>query len=607
MPAIDKAFDYLVPPAWEARVGVGSRVRVALGPRRVGGWVVADGVEPPAGVTPIPLSAIRGWGPSPEVIDLARWAAWRWAGRTAHFLATASPERIVHQPDDPAPPTERREGHELGGWPAGELVGEAISAARAVLRWAPAYDTQPVLAAFVASRLAGGASVMVLAPSRTRARQVGDGLAAAGWPVALMPAGWPGAAGGGRVVVGTRSAAFAPAPALGGVLVLDAHDQAYLQEQAPTWSAWEVAAERADRAGAPCVLVSACPSLEMLAWGTLVHDSRRAERQGWAVLEVVDRRKDDTPTGLLSSGLVDLVRSATDEAGGQVLCVLNRTGRSRLLACGRCRELARCEACGGALVQPGRSQRAAARAPSPGSAAGQLSCRRCHLVRPAVCAACGSTRLKNLRPGVARIREELEALAGVPVDEVSGARITGASTGAAAPRARVVVGTEAVLHRVARARAVAFLDFDQELLAPRFTAGEAALALLARASAIVGMRGTSPAGRVLVQTRLPAHEVLAAALHGDPGRLAGPELERRQALRLPPVSALALVSGPGAQAYVAALSEATAPGTGLEILGPDGGAWLLRAADHRSLADALAQVPRPRQQSLRVELDPLRV
>ena len=99
--------------------------------------------------------------------------------------------------------------------------------------------------------------------------------------------------------------------------------------------------------------------------------------------------------------------------------------------------------------------------------------------RPVVCAACGHTRLKVLRVGVARVREELAALLGVEVAEVSG------PDDAPVPDTQVLVGTEAVLHRVRRAEVVAFLDFDMHLLAPRLSAGEEALALLARAGRLV--------------------------------------------------------------------------------------------------------------------------
>jgi primosomal protein N' (replication factor Y) len=168
------------------------------------------------------------------------------------------------------------------------------------------------------------------------------------------------------------------------------------------------------------------------------------------------------------------------------------------------------------------------------------------------------------------------------------------------PDVTVLVGTEAVLHRVPRADVVAFLDFDQELLAPRYRAAEEALALLARAARIVGGRHRD--GRVLVQTRLPDHEVLDAAAHADPGRHLDGERERRRALGLPPFRALALLSGDAAAAYAAGLAGAEAA---VEVAGPSDGRWLVRAADHDTLATALAGVPRPAGR-LRIEVDPLR-
>ena len=162
-----------------------------------------------------------------------------------------------------------------------------------------------------------------------------------------------------------------------------------------------------------------------------------------------------------------------------------------------------------------------------------------------------------------------------------------------------MVGTEAVLHRVASADVVAFLDFDQEVLAPRYRAAEEALALLVRAARLVG--GRDGGGRILVQTRVPHHETIDAAVHADPGRLAVVESARRAALRFPPEAALAIVSGEHAEEFAAA-----AGGAGVDVLGPAaGGRWLLRAADHRTLCDRLAAVPRPAGR-LRVEVDPLR-
>ncbi|MGH9184598.1 MAG: hypothetical protein ACRD0U_02100, partial [Acidimicrobiales bacterium] len=262
------------------------------------------------------------------------------------------------------------------------------------------------------------------------------------------------------------------------------------------------------------------------------------------------------------------------------------TGRSRLLACAACGELATCDGpgCGAPMTLP---------------SAGLLSCRRCRSERPAVCATCGSTKLKNLRAGVSRVREELEALVGEAVVEITGARDARAERPGAA---RVYVGTEAVLHQAAASDVgiVAFLDFDQELLAPRYRAGEEAMGLLGRAARVLG--GRSRGGRLVVQTRLPRHPAVVAALHADPDRLADAERTRRSELGFPPFAALAAVSGPAAPAFI----ERFGAPLGVEVLGPDDGRWLLRAPEHTRLCDALAATPRPAGR-LRVEVDPLRV
>jgi primosomal protein N' (replication factor Y) len=558
VPAIEKEFDYLVPEHLGDQVRVGTLVRVSLHGRRVGAWVVEEDVESPAGVHLQPIAKVTGWGPAPAVIDVARWAAWRWSGPLPLLLRTASPPLAVTGLPPAEGPASAAEG------PPSELATDALAGPRSVVRLPPGGDA---LAVVVAAARRGPA--LVLAPSVGEAGVIALRLRRAGTPVAVMPREWARAAAGGRTVVGARAAAWAPVPDLAAVVVVDAHEEVYAEERTPTWNAWQVAAERARRADVPCVLVSACPTLEMLDWGRLVAPSRTDERAGWPIVDVVDRRRDDPRSGMFSPRLVDALRSDR-----RVVCVLNRTGRARLLACAACGELARCEVCEAAVQQD----------------ADELGCRRCGAVRPVVCAACGATRLKTLRAGVTRVREELEALAGVAVGEVT-------ATSDDVPDTRVLVGTEAVLRRVDRADVVAFLELDQELLAPRYRAAEQAMALLARAASVVGGRATG--GRLLLQTRLPRHEVIDAALHADPGRLAAIERARRAALRFPPSSALALVAGEAAAAFVAAVPSS------VERLGPSDGRWLLRAADHRTLCDALAATPRP-QGRLRVEVDPVR-
>jgi primosomal protein N' (replication factor Y) len=412
-------------------------------------------------------------------------------------------------------------------------------------------------------------------PSIGQARLIGARLRRAGVAAASYPRDWAlGAAG--ATVVGARAAAWAPVAGLAAVVVLDEHDEGLQEERAPTWHARDVAVERARRAGVPCVLASPVPSLDALATAPLVTPARTDERAGWPILEIVDRRDDDPgrPT-LFSDALVRHLRS-----DARVVCVLNTPGRARLLACLVCGELARCERCQAAVAQGDD---------------GRLHCPRCGAERPLVCLHCGASRMKALRPGVTRVGVELEALVGVPVVVA-----TGHTAGEPLPASRVYVGTEAVLHQVPAADVVAFLDVDHELLAPRYRAAEEAMALLARAARLTG--GRAGGGRLLVQTRVPRHEVLDAVLHADPGRMVAVEEPRRRQLAFPPFSALASVSGAGAEAFMASYGRPL----GVDVLGPADGRWLLRAPDHRTLCDSLAGVPRPPGR-LRVEVDPRRL
>ena len=579
VPAIDKVFDYTVPASMDAEVRIGTLVRIVLHGRRVGGWVVREGSDAPSSRTLLPLAKVTGWGPPPDLVELAAWAAWRWAGRRASLLGTASPPHAVRGlPAPPTPPASvMRSGDQNASSNAPQqperiterevlLLGEHALArgTPALVRLPPAAD--PFAVVMAAARLG---PALVLYPSVADAADAAQRLRRAGVDVAVHPRQWAAARAGGVTVVGARAAAWSPMPELSAVVVVDGHDEAYQEERAPTWHAREVAVERARRAGVPCLVTSPCPDLAMRQQLEPQDGGRAFERAGWPVLDVIDRRDDDPRTGLFSDRLADALRRHD-----RVVCVLNRKGRARLLACAACGELARCESCTAAVAQVDDA----------------LVCHRCGITRPPVCAECGAGRLKALKLGVARVRDELEALVGRVVGEVT------ADT-EDLPDAPVLVGTEAVLHRAPHADAVAFLDFDQELLASRYRAAEQALALLARAGRLVG--GRRSGGRVLVQTRMPKHEVLDAALHGDPDRLATVEADRRQALGFPPYRALAMISGPSAPDLVARLE-------GVELLGPDDGTWLVRAVDNDALAAALAAAGRPPGR-LRIEVDPLRV
>ena len=567
---LDKTFDYSVPDAWHAdgraeRLAVGSIVRFTLGGRRLRGWVTEIGVDPPAGVELQPLERLTGMGPPAEIVSLARWAAWRWAGRTVHFLRAASPPRVIAGPASiriaPTPGSSSPHRHD-------DLFEHA--GAVTVLRSPPSDDGMDLARAAVRK-----GDALIVVPALAHARRIAADLRRRGVRVALGFDGWAQAAAG-TTVVGTRTAVWMPMPHLAAVVVLDEHSEGLQSEQAPTWHAREVALERARRVGAPTVLASPVPTLEALEAGELKAVGRATERDGWPVVDVLDRRLDDPVRGgLFAEGL----RDRLDRADGRVAVVLNRKGRGRLLACKACGELVRTadgrlpmRLVDDELVAADGSER-----------------------RPVVCAHCGSTVLRNLRMGVTRAREELAALTGEPVGELTADADRVVSE-------RIVVGTEAVLWRLPSAAAVVFLDFDQELLAPRQRASEQALALLARGARLVGSRRGE--GRLVVQTRQPDHPVVRAAVLADPSIVAGIERQRRQELGLPPFGAQAKVSGPGAESFISVLREGAGPM--VSIRGPLDGQFLLRAPSHDPLLDPLAGTPRPAER-VRVEVDPLRI
>jgi primosomal protein N' (replication factor Y) len=222
--------------------------------------------------------------------------------------------------------------------------------------------------------------------------------------------------------------------------------------------------------------------------------------------------------------------------------------------------------------------------------------------------------MKTLRAGVSRLREELAALLGAEVGEVAGPQAAGSS--APVPAAPVLIGTEAVLHRVRRAAAVAFLDIDLHLLAPRLSATEETLALFVRAARLVGARGTgAPWARMQAQTRLPDHPLLLGVERGDPTPVLADEVAIRRTSALPPFAALALVSGVLAPTYADALRLALEgpPDAPLAVAGPGAAVmlsplgddrFLLRADTYNPLCDLLARTPRPSGRGLRVEVDP---
>jgi primosomal protein N' (replication factor Y) len=574
-------------------VHVGTVVRVPLHGRRVRGWVVEDAVEPaldPAGLRE--LAKVVSAGPSPDVVELCRWAAWRYAGPLALLLRSASPPNVVRPSVDVGLHTAV---FPTRAAPAG--LEDAVTRDRGLVAWPPTADRSELLDALVAAE----GTTLVIAPDSAGVRALTVHLRRSGREVVVMRGNetdalrtehWDSARAGASVIVGGRVAVLASVPDLAAVVVLDEGDEALKEERAPTWNARELAIERARRAGVRCSLVSPAPTLEAeAAAGPPGRPARAVERDGWPRFDAVDLRDEPPGRGLFSDAFTAGLHAALGR-GGRVVCVVNRRGRAHLLVCGQCGRVAQCEVCGAAVAE--------------GDAG--LVCGRCGTERPRVCLYCHSTRFSRRRPGVTRVRDEMAAL--LPRTTVAD---VDAST-ATLPAARVLVGTEAVLHRMdaerERAGLVAFLEFDQELLATRYRAAEQALWLLVRAARIVG--GRRDGGTVLAQTRVPDHDVIEAALAADPTIVTDAERARRRVLGFPPFGGLAELSGAAAAVDVACAALRGAPG--LRVLGPvaagPSARALVQAPSGDALSDAFSRVeltPAREHGRLRVDVDPLRV
>ncbi|MGO9873720.1 MAG: hypothetical protein ACLPVY_07960 [Acidimicrobiia bacterium] len=565
--AVERVFDYLVPDALTSLIRVGAIVRVPLHGRRVRGWVIADDVTADTPERLLEVLAVASDGPPPGVVDLVGWIAWRWAGpRVAVLRSASAPNRVAPTAAPRSEPASLN--HKIG----------AFASPGRIVRRPPLADRR----ALVASMCAADGSTLVAVADGSRARSLAQYLRASGRDVALVhsdesdaarTAAWRRAAQGQCVVVGGRSAALAPVPDLSAAIVVDDADEALQEERSPTWHARDVLYERAARAGGTWSVVSPAPTVEALALphaelDELPHD---VEARGWPRSLVVDRREEPPGAGLLTESLANALR----ENDGLAVCVLNRRGRFRVLACDGCHSLLRWD----------RSA-----------------------VRPMICDECGSTRLRVLRAGVTRVRDELAAL-------FPGRRVVDVDTATEdVGDAQIVIGTESALHRPElrrrRPALVAFLDLDQELLAPRYRAAAQAHWLTTRGAQLLAGRPRDQT-RLLVQTRQPEHEVVRALLKGQPGLVAEAETARRRALEFPPFGAVAEISGDVA-ALTAAIDELRGPdlaAASVRILGPTDGRALVVAPTSDALADALglAHAAARTAGHVRVVVDPPRI
>jgi len=577
---VDKVFDYLIPSELHDAIAIGDRVRVPLHGRNVPGWVTEIG-STTDGFTDVDESKLRsvikrlGFGPSNDIVQLAKWASHRWCGRLRAFFVAASPSTLVT-----VLPTARyhRDQVKVVGDPE---VSLAVSEKRSVLvQRGPLKSPIDVM---VGAALNG--ATLVIVPTVIRARLFAASLKRHGFSVAILPDEWDSAAGGVDVVIGSRTAVFARVPNLCSVVVVDEYDDSLREERTPSWQARDIAIERARQLGISCVLVSALPSVTAKVWaGDRVLKSADQETHSeWPQILLIDRTLDERwSNSLLSSEFIAELR----DHSRRIVAVLNTKGRARLLACASCKSLARCAQCD-AAIEIGTN--------------GQFSCPRCSTQRPQVCTKCSSAKFLTLKPGVSKLREEIAQAAGRKLSDV--VEVTGAGDDAVAvdQSKMLFVGTEAALHRVHEADTVVFLDIDQELAAPRYRASEIVGSLLVHAARLVGR--SELGGKVLVQTHSVDSPVLQAMATLRIDQYLQSVSEMRNFMKLPPFGALAQLSGTNIDKAVSDLQK----NVFVHVSAANDGSYLVKASDWQVLADALCEIEAVKGVRLKVQVDPARV
>ena len=355
------------------------------------------------------------------------------------------------------------------------------------------------------------------------------------------------------IVVGTRSAIFAPAPNLGLILVDEEHDQSYKQEETPRYNARDVAVMRAKLAGAVAVLGSATPSLEswqnaMQGKYALIELRDRVMNRPLPEVELIDMRREFKEAGrdqLFSRSLVEQTKAAL-ERGEQALILLNRRGYSFAVICRACGEKLECENCAIALTH----HKAAVEDLGVAQAGQRLECHYCGFRRtvPVSCPKCGSEHLYYLGAGSQQGEERLtEIFPGARIGRMDRDTVRGRYdleqllARLHSGEINLLVGTQMIAkgHDVHGVTLVGVVGCDHALSMPDFRAAERVFQLMTQVSGRAG-RGELP-GRVVVQTYYPDHYAILAATAHNYSAFADRELKYRRWMHYPPFGVLANV------------------------------------------------------------------
>lgn len=585
---LDRPFDYLVPDRLADEALPGCRVRLRFAGRLVDGFVLSR--EPRSDHQGRLLPIERVSGPvvvTPAVLTLARSVADRYCGTLAEILRTAIPPRharteraVLDQSPRSGPDrltgSEPVEPESVDPACAAGLPGESYPGSRALLRRLAraelptraaltlAVGDDPVRA--MVDLLSAGicqGSGLVIAPDGRMVAEIVAGirrrlpeaeveqLTADLGPSPRYRAFLRIALGSTKVVVGTRSAVFAPLGKIGVAILWDDGDDNLAEPHHPGWHAREVLAMRSRQEGFPLVIGGYARTPEvtrMVANGFLqeIRPGRDHARRSGPLVSAVERGDDPDSRHRIPGRAFRLVRSGLES--GPVLIQVARAGYLPAVACVDCRTRARCPDCGGPLRL---------------DSSDRIGCGWCSGSGSAYrCPGCNGTRLRSLVVGASRTAEEIgRAFPGVRVIE------SGAATGVRAEvsgEPAIVVATVGAEPRADGGYSAAVvLDGDLMLGRADHRAEEEALRRWLRVASLVRDRS---AGGVLLIGADARSRAVQAVLRADPVGWAERELAERVQARVPPAVAVATIDGEADSA--AGVAREVGRTLGVDPIGP---------------------------------------
>lgn len=348
-----------------------------------------------------------------------------------------------------------------------------------------------------------------------------------------------------KVVVGTRSAVFAPCPDLGLVILDEEQEHSYKSENTPRYSAREVAIWRGTKENALVLLGSATPSVESMYRAKmgvyrLYRLCNRYNGKPLPQVEIVDMREElkDGNDSSFSYCLQDAIRE-TAAAGKQTILFLNRRGNSRAMVCVDCREVPECPRCSASLTYHSANER--------------LMCHYCGYSQPVPdrCPSCGGP-LKRVGTGTQKVQQELSALfPDLEIERMDADTVSAVNTHEKIldhfkdGHVPVLIGTQMVAKglNLPDVTLVGVLDGDLSLYSGSFRAGETTFNMLTQVVGRAG-RGDTP-GLAVIQTMVPEHEVLKLAAKQDYDSFYELEIKLRRIQDAPPFGDILAVTFTG--------------------------------------------------------------